>query len=565
VLVAAGVEAQRAGDPDAAEKAFREVLAADPTEPRAVRHLGASLAERGETTAAIELFEATLERVGPPSKEVVAFYNNYANALRRAERYPAAEKLLRELVSIAPEAWQPWHNLGQMLRALGRLDDAAAAMQRAVSREPGFAPNHGVLGDILMRLGRLDEADSALQRCIELGGRSEPGVWTTIGATYRFLGRLDEAREAFEHVLALGGPTPAAHSDLGLVLGELGRFDEAIAQFNEAIRLEPSNDRRHAYRGYVLLAAGRLAEGWEEWEHGFEEGLRGRTRAPGIPRWTRADGDARVLVYREQGIGDELMFASCYPDIIAAARKVVIECDPRLVSLFARSFPDADVRAPTVDASGQETINDYDCAIPAGSLPRVFRQTIDAFPQRRVTVHADPDRVSEWHKALREIGRPPYVGIAWRSGIMTAERRREYTRLEEWGRIFAVPNVTWVNLQYDDCESELRFAEERFAVRLHRWETLDLMNDLDEVAALTTNLDVVVAPRSAVSMLSGALGVDTFALANSYMWPDLGTRRLPWLPAVRMIYRQPNGQWAPVLSAAADAIAEVARHTASPD
>jgi hypothetical protein len=318
-----------------------------------------------------------------------------------------------------------------------------------------------------------------------------------------------------------------------------------------------------AYRGHVLLAAGRLAEGWEEWEHGFEEGLRGRPRALGVPRWTRADSDARVLVYREQGIGDELMLASCYPDIIAAARDVIIECDPRLISLFARSFPQAQVRAPTLDASGQETIHDYERAIPAGSLPRLFRQDVDAFPQRRVTVSADPDRINRWHEVLQAAGPGPYIGIAWRSKVMTAERRREYTRLEEWDRIFAVPNITWINLQYDDCEQELRLAEQRFGIQLHRWETLDLMNDLDEVAALTTNLDLVVAPRNAVSMLSGALGIDTITLANSYAWPDLGTRRLPWLPAVRMMYRRPNEQWAPVLSAVADSIAEAAQQLTS--
>jgi ADP-heptose:LPS heptosyltransferase len=142
---------------------------------------------------------------------------------------------------------------------------------------------------------------------------------------------------------------------------------------------------------------------------------------------------------------------------------------------------------------------------------------------------------------------------------MTAERRREYTRLGEWGSLFAVPGITWVNLQYDECETELRDAEQRFGVRVHRWGSLDLMNDLDEVAALTTALDVVVSPRTAVSMLSGALGVDTITLATRYSWSDLGTNRLPWLPTARMIHREPTGDWAPVLSAAAVAIAEVAR------
>jgi hypothetical protein len=120
-----------------------------------------------------------------------------------------------------------------------------------------------------------------------------------------------------------------------------------------------------------------------------------------------------------------------------------------------------------------------------------------------------------------------------------------------------------VNLQYDECERELYDAEQRFGVRVHRWEWLDLMNDFDEVAALTTALDLVVAPRNAASMLAGALGVDTLVLANRYAWADLGTDRLPWLPAIQLLFREPNGEWTPVLEKAAIAVSEVAQRAAS--
>ncbi len=141
-----------------------------------------------------------------------------------------------------------------------------------------------------------------------------------------------------------------------------------------------------------------------------------------------------------------------------------------------------------------------------------------------------PQRVAAWRERLAEVGPAPYVGVSWRSQIQTAERRLEYSRLDEWGEIFSIPDVTWVNLQYDDCNRELHDAERQFGVRINRWDWLDLMNDFDEVAALTSALDLVVAPFNAVSMLSGALGVDTVAMSNRYGWAELGTDHLPWLP-----------------------------------
>ena len=123
-----------------------------------------------------------MERVGSPSADDVGFYNNYANALRHAGRGPAAEAILREIVASDPEAWQPWHNLGQTLRDLQRFDDAASAMERAISLEPDFGPNHAVLGEILFHLGDPEAALAELQTCVDLCWTTDPGMWSTIGA-----------------------------------------------------------------------------------------------------------------------------------------------------------------------------------------------------------------------------------------------------------------------------------------------------------------------------------------------------------------------------------------------
>jgi hypothetical protein len=215
-----------------------------------------------------------------------------------------------------------------------------------------------------------------------------------------------------------------------------------------------------------------------------------------------------------------------------------------------------------MDAWRKETMHDYDRSIPAGSLMEWFRPRVDAYPGHAYLV-PDEERVAAWRERLAQLGPAPYVGVSWRSRVQTAERRLEYTRLEEWNDIFAVPDVTWVNLQYDKCDRELRDAEERFGVRIHRWEWLDLMNDFDEVAALITALDLVVAPFNAVSMLSGALGVPTVATANRFGWNSFGTEGLPWFSSVIVALRTPPEEWDGVLRFAAHEVAKVAERAAS--
>jgi len=563
LLLASGERLQRTGDVAAAEQTFRRVLDAKPHDERATQLLGAILAERNQIDAAVDLFEATAPHVGPTSLDTFGFYNNYANVLRRAGRLISAEEMLGALVAVAPREWQAWHNYAQALKDLKRYDEAAAAMRRAVLLEPDFGPNHGVLGEVLHHLGRLHSAEVSLRRAVDLGCVNDHTVWTVLANNQRMLGHLDDALEMVMRALVLSGGTPAAHSNVGVVLMQVGRFDESISHFRQAIAGEPGNNGFHGYLGYALLAAGRIEEAIEPWDLAIQGGLRGTERDVEVPRWTAADVDTRVMVYREQGIGDEIMLASMYPDLIAATREVVIECDPRLVPLFARSFPAAEVRAQSHDERRRETVHDYDRAIAAGSLIGSLRPTIAAFPDRPAFLVPDPERVAAWRERLAEVGPGPYVGISWRSKIQTAERRLEYARLEEWGAILETSGVTFVNLQYDDCNRELHDAEQQFGTRIHRWDWLDLMNDFDEVAALTTALDLVVAPFNAVSMLSGALGVRTFAMGRLYTWGTLGTDRLPWLPAVRAALRRPDEKWGEILSVAAHEVADVALRSTS--
>ncbi len=564
LLLTSGVQAQRRGDTDAAEQAFRRVLEQHRHDVQAVQLLVAILVERDDIDEALEYFEATAAKIGEPSVTTVGFFNNYANALRRAGRGPSAEHILRKLVILAPDEWQAWHNLGQTLKDLERYDEAAAALRRAVMLNPEFGPNHGVLGEVLHLLGRLHSANVALRKCIAMGWGSDHAVWTVLGNNERLLGHLDAALEYVTRALELSGGHPGAHSNMGVVLTQLGRFDEAVEHFHCAVAEDPENANYQGYLGYALLAAGRIEDALGPWERGIQGGPRGKERDLGVPRWTLCDAPAtRVLVYREQGVGDEIMLASCYPDVLAHADDVVIECDSRLVPLFARSFPTAEVRAQTTDARRRETAHDFERAIPAGSLMGLFRRHIDDFPDRGAFLVPDPARVEQWRERLGELGPGPFVGISWRSKIQTAERRLEYTRLDEWDDIFAVDGVTWINLQYDDCERELRDAEDRFGVKIQRWDWVDLMNDFDEVAALMTALDLVVAPFNAVSMLSGSLAVRTLIMGRRFGWSELGTGRLPWLPAVVLALQTPSEEWDDALAAATREVSDAVERAAS--
>jgi len=367
-------------------------------------------------------------------------------------------------------------------------------------------------------------------------------------------------------------------ANIGTMLYAALDIDAALAAHERALAFDPTSAANRFRYSAALLQKGRLAEGWAEYEQRLD-GDPPLRRWAGTPAWDGSRFDDRtLLVYREQGIGDEIMFASCIPELLDRAgppgrrgstASLIIETDPRVVDLFARSFPAATVRAQTKDCLATDDkpaprAPDADLVVAMGSLGRHLRPSIDDFPARtQGYLVPNASLATRWSERLAALGRGPVVGISWRSMIRTAERRLEYSRLDEWGDILTVAGVHFVLLQYDDCEREVLDAERRFGVAIHRWRDLDLKNDFENIAALMSNLDLVIAPRNAVTMLAGSIGVPTLAVGNEGDWSECGTAQLPWFSSVECINRNVREPWSLVLGETAARVARLPRGEAA--
>ncbi|MBK3736768.1 hypothetical protein GAY29_27510 [Azospirillum brasilense] len=336
----------------------------------------------------------------------------------------------------------------------------------------------------------------------------------------------------FRRALALDPGYAAALCNLGLAVQRLG--DDGLAErlYGRALRVVPDLALAQFNRGLLQLERGELAEGWAGYGWRFASGQAGGARQPRLPAWRGEElAGKRLLIWGEQGVGDTILFSSLCTEAIARARSVVIEVDRRLVPLFARSFPGALVRPQSPDAVA---VPDCDLHTPIGSLARVFRRDLSAFPGAADGwLVPDPARVAVWRERVAALGPGLRVGIGWRSAVMTESRRAAYSRLDQWGALFAVPGVVFVNLQYGVCEAERVAAEARFGVAIHRWDDLDLTDDVDGTAALMACLDLVIAPATAVGELAAALGVPVWRFGGRD-WTQLGSAVRPWFPAQRL-------------------------------
>jgi tetratricopeptide (TPR) repeat protein len=533
------------GDAAGARALCERILARSPGRAEAHALLGMTLGAAGELERA-EVHFAEALRLDPDCEEAHLGLGNVHRLQGRAE---AALEAYREAVRCNPDSAAAHYSLGLALRAAARPEEAAPHLARAQALAPGWTEVARDRTLCEVALGRYDAAlaaaEDGLRRAPEAGE-----LYAALGLVHQKMHRPHAALECYERARALGHADADYWNNYGIVMQELGRLEEALAAYERALALRPDFPLARFHRGLARLLAGDYAGGWPDYEMRLaSEDCPRRPHA--YPRWDGSPLEGRtLLVYGEQGLGDEIMFASCLPQVLAAARRCIVECSPRLEALFRRSFPQALVYAARPDRAIPEDIRaqPIDFEAPSGSLPLYLRRTPGDFPQHCGYLRADPRRVAAWRERLAQLGPGLKVGISWAGGTHRTRSPLRSIPLERWLPVLRATPAHFVSLQYGDAEEALAALEARHGVRIEHWR--EAIEDYDETAALVCALDLVVSVQTAIVHLAGALGRPAWAMvgyAPEWRYGFAG-ERMAWYPSVRL-FRQPAfGEWDPVLS-----------------
>jgi tetratricopeptide (TPR) repeat protein len=532
-----------AGRYQLAERLYHAILQQEPQAAEAYSHLGTIYRALGNVEAAYRCYQRALH-LQPQAAEV---HVNLGNLYHLQGQFAAAVACYRRALVYQPDAAAVRCNLGVALAAQDAISEALVHIQQAIEVHPELAVAWCNLGHLLHGQGRIEEAIAPLQQAVRL----QPDLaeaHNNLGAVYLEQGDLLPALRHLRQALRLKPEYAEALSNLGSALLRHGQRSAALAHHQAALRLQPTCAEVHWNHALALLTAGDLQQGWLAYEWRWRT-ARYRRRLEPYPAWDGTPLAGRSLLVRaEQGVGDELLFASCFPELIATAGRVLIECDARLLALFARSFPSATLLTRHDEThSWPALVPEDSMATFAGSLPRFMRRTLGHFPPQPGYLVPEPTRLAHWQQRLAALGPGLRVGLSWRS---RASRRHlpHYTQLCQWEAVFRVLGIHWVNMQYDDYTAELAEVANKWGVRIHHWPDLDTWHDLDNLAALMAAVDLVIAPDTTVAQLAAGIGVPVWRLTvceEDEM--GLGTGIQPWGPTMRL-YRQPRpGDWSSVL------------------
>ncbi|MFH1044951.1 MAG: tetratricopeptide repeat protein [Pseudomonadota bacterium] len=386
---------------DDADKLYRRALEIDAANVDAHYLLGALLGKRGHLQEAA----AHLQRAVAAKPDFADAHAALANVYWLQENRQAAAVGYQEAIRLDPRNAPAHSNLGLIFRSLGKHEAALQHFLRTHELAPDFP---GTLKNLILEWVELEQFEHALSRLHQLLGErpDDYEVLTCLGFVLQKMHRPDEALGYYQRARRQNDADAELLNNLGIVFQDLGQLDAAIDCYNRAIGLKPDFELALWHRSLAFLLQHDFACGWPDYDLRLLSIDQPR-RAAAYPRWDGSDLSARrILVYAEQGLGDEIMFSSCLPQIIAASRHCVVECSPKLEGLFRRSFPAATVYATTPARDFPQVVRDakVELQIAMGSLPQYLRRSYADFPQHGGYLRADPQRVQLWRERLAAFG-----------------------------------------------------------------------------------------------------------------------------------------------------------------
>jgi Flp pilus assembly protein TadD len=445
--------------------------------------------------------------------------------------------------------------MGDTMAALGQVHGAEVCYRRVLAHAPGRREALAHCANLLRRQDRNADVIALLEPAVACDA-DDADLRLLLGSAFRDVGDWLGAENQFSEALRLSPGNPVAFSGLAALLAARGATDAALAAYDAILAGDPEHAQARHNRGTLLLSKGDFSHGWHDYEYRLrrEDGAVGADH--NLPLWNgnRSEG-LRLLVTAEQGIGEQVMFASLIPELAALLARnggvVILEADPGLVPLFARSFAGVCVRPTKLQSQNGRRSAHYEwvaecgganAAIAIGSLAHRMRQAIADFPARQSYLLPNAAEKAQAKQWLAAQGAGPFVGVCWRGGDGPGARPVQ-APLEAWAAFLRDVAGVPVLLQPDASGEDIAVLEQASGRKLLVPPELDQTWELDRTAALMAALDGVVSVPASVAWLSAGLGVPTLKVLPGRSWTAFGRDYEPFAPAAHCAIPKESGDW----------------------
>jgi len=507
----------------------------------------------------------------------LGYFYNLGLAHLNLKHFTEADQLFHHVTNQDPNYSEAWNNLGLALKGLERFQDGLHCIEKAILLNNQYAEAYDNKGLVLIELERFDEALVEFKMALKLQPNDHE-IYNNIGIAHMRLKQFDEAITHYNLSLKLNPEYAEAFNNRGLVYQEQLKFGEALIDFNRAIQIkddyaEAINNRGLLYKdqrlfdkaildlefafklnpklsdinfnlSMIYLLQLNFQDGWKSYEkrRKVSEYLKKTEHLNKIYLREVPKDHEPILLYSEQGIGDQIIYLSLLHELINLPNPILVQIDPRLIPLFKRSFPTINFY------SDKENLDPslYKYHVLVGSLPQFFRNSKESFVrQKKYFLSADQNQTSALRKQLT-VKEQIVCGIAWKSKNEKFGHFKTAS-LDDFLPVLKLASINFIDLQYGDTSQERSYLKNEHGITLSKVEEIDNFNDIDGLASLIHACDFIVTISNVTAHIAGALGKKVFLMVpyekgKIWYWHD-GLKTSLWYPSIQIFTQTKTGEW----------------------
>ena len=527
--------------------------------PQAWHNKGNVYFQLGDYAKSIESYKVAIQLNPKDSQN----YNHLGNAQQALCLYEEALKSYKISIELNPLNAEVYNNQGALYQNICEYENALISFDRAIELQGNNPQAHFNRGRVLKELSRVKESIDSFCHAIEI----KPDFFEAYNNLANVLKDEQEWEQAFTlytKVIELKPDFAQAYYNRGTILQEFNELEQATLNYEMALRLAPEYIDAHLNLGLVSLMSHDFSKGWLHYEWRFKSmQFKTDNLYSDRPQWSPISHQStqkRLLIWSEQGVGDELMFCSLLSQFVSqlSNTSVLVQIDARLLPLMRRSLAGIEFCSKT------DPISDagFDEQMPMGRLASFMRASLDSFLKQtgyyllvdelktRVLKQHLMSQISRDDEAEHPNSKFRWIGISWRSkAVKTGEQRS--LALQDLVLALNAPDVKFISLQYGDVSQEIAECKLNTDIHIEQVACVDNFHDLDGLASLIQACDEVVCVDNATVHLSAVIGKKTKVLLPFH--PDwrwgLSSSKSIWYPGLELLRQSVPGDWSSVLLA----------------
>jgi tetratricopeptide (TPR) repeat protein len=523
---------------------YKKVLELDEKNINAIFNIGNILIDIKDFDNATKFFENVIE-LQPNSDDS---YNNLGFLQLELGNLDRAIIYLNKAILINPRNFNAFNNLGKIYEKKFSYLEAFEYFSEAIILKPELADIYSNRGVVLNALKQFDKALIDFDKAISLNVNSAE-AYSNRGNTLKEMMRYDDALKSYEKAIILMPNYAEAYNNQGVALQELMRTDEAMISYDKAINIDPNYADAYYNKAILLLIKNNLNAGWILYKWRWDIKLNNITKFDrNIINWDKQidNNKIKILLWAEQGIGDEIFYFGMLKNFNKINAKITIAADNRLHSLFKNSMTEIEI-IDKKTIHDENIIYSFDCQAPIGDIGLLCSvdQQID-HKMIKPFFNINSIMVSEYKNKIHNLKNKIVCGLSWKSSNQNFGNLKSLD-LVQLSPLLLCNELEFISLQYGSTKEEIMIVEEKIGKKIHTFDDLDLYNDIEGLVSVISICDFVVTTSNITAHLTGSIGKKGIVLlpyskGKIWYWHS-GEGQSVWYPSLQLMSQKQMNDW----------------------